>query len=1138
MYFRTLLLSLLFHCTYTLAIEIRNLNIPGDVVSGDVVTIAVSNSGDQLFYVADKSINESMEIYSVDIPSMTETNLGLPLIDNTGINGSVEISNDDQWMIFVHAPESGPPLSLYARRTSGEGPARRMHEELFGSSRVGEFREISPNNQQVVYTLRHSFAPEAIYASPLDGSNAPVNLTPDGILPGGGTCCYGKISFYDGGNALIYLAEHGTGNAQDLFIVPTDASSLPQRLNPELDFAQGVDDFVVSNDGSFVVFLADLDVTGESQLYKIDLTEPGAAVRLSDAPLGPSGIIDFALSPDDSAVVYIAHENSNFDFNIYAIDLANPTSIRLNDALPVGGDVSKFTIAPDASRVVFVGDIVSNNIFDIASVDITGLESPIVLNKVSIAGTQISDKIIVTPDNQRVIYQADHTTPGQLDLYTVDILGTEAPVALNGMISPTSGVAEDEFYLSSDGSIIFFVADLHVNEQYEIYSSLTNGTNPMPTRLLPSVVAGGGIRSNTKPIVKNNDIFFIMDPELDELFEVYRATGEVAGSATKLNSVLAPGTQLSLVQFSPDSAYLTFKANLVSENEFSYYISDINFDHPPRLLAPNQIDSDSVTFGGYIDSGVKYLYWIKDSTTNQSTLYVTNTDGSVAPLAIVEDREALGGVKYHNSTQRIFFSEADGPRRNRLMSVSITGGTPVQINDSFDIPAGFVLRGDVQSDYVISNNGSYVIYRTVQQQLGYTERHIYRANSDGSGSPLQLDQPTYLNADFYQWDYDPIAERVIYFSNQHISNKGEIFSVPADGSTAPIKLSGTLGTFDGVRSPYNLAPNGAFVLMSIYLDQFNESRLHRANTGGTGILLQFPGISDSDDRFITDDSSTLVFVTKNGGPNVYTVPTDGLTQPTEIEVNPAPIANLDIDTILGLTPDGNYAYAMDDGSPDTLYSIVLDNTAPGVVLIDEIPKTASLANFELNEDKTRIAYVSNDEAWLAYLNASKPAELLNQRMPPGLQFGSTRIDFSPDGMWAALLGQGGVSGYIQLHLISLLPDSDNDGLSNETEFLLQTNPHLTDTDNDGLSDLEEVERDGDLRNYSIGQDTNPLNPDSDDDGISDGDEIANGTDPLVFDQYPEPPLNLQIPFLSDLFVLFAALLIIIALYSIRHRAVN
>lgn len=64
-------------------------------------------------------------------------------------------------------------------------------------------------------------------------------------------------------------------------------------------------------------------------------------------------------------------------------------------------------------------------------------------------------------------------------------------------------------------------------------------------------------------------------------------------------------------------------------------------------------------------------------------------------------------------------------------------------------------------------------------------------------------------------------------------------------------------------------------------------------------------------------------------------------------------------------------------------------------------------------------------------------------------------------------------------------DSDNDGLSNREEIELGTDPRNDDTDGDGLSDYDE------LNKYN----TDPLKADSDGDTLNDGDELAIGLDP-------------------------------------------
>jgi hypothetical protein len=68
------------------------------------------------------------------------------------------------------------------------------------------------------------------------------------------------------------------------------------------------------------------------------------------------------------------------------------------------------------------------------------------------------------------------------------------------------------------------------------------------------------------------------------------------------------------------------------------------------------------------------------------------------------------------------------------------------------------------------------------------------------------------------------------------------------------------------------------------------------------------------------------------------------------------------------------------------------------------------------------------------------------------------------------------------------PDTDGDGICDEQEIDIGTDPNDVDTDGDGLTDAEEIE---------LG--TDPTNPDSDGDGLLDGDEATVGRDPLVPD---------------------------------------
>lgn len=65
-------------------------------------------------------------------------------------------------------------------------------------------------------------------------------------------------------------------------------------------------------------------------------------------------------------------------------------------------------------------------------------------------------------------------------------------------------------------------------------------------------------------------------------------------------------------------------------------------------------------------------------------------------------------------------------------------------------------------------------------------------------------------------------------------------------------------------------------------------------------------------------------------------------------------------------------------------------------------------------------------------------------------------------------------------------DRDLDGITNEEEARLKTNPDNPDSDGDGILDNDEI---------TIYK-TNPLKADTDNDGVSDGREATLGRDPL------------------------------------------
>ncbi|MDD4016465.1 MAG: outer membrane beta-barrel protein [Kiritimatiellae bacterium] len=96
--------------------------------------------------------------------------------------------------------------------------------------------------------------------------------------------------------------------------------------------------------------------------------------------------------------------------------------------------------------------------------------------------------------------------------------------------------------------------------------------------------------------------------------------------------------------------------------------------------------------------------------------------------------------------------------------------------------------------------------------------------------------------------------------------------------------------------------------------------------------------------------------------------------------------------------------------------------------------------------------------------------------------------YTADAGVAYRFGGGGKGAADSVAVAEGLPkDSDGDGLTDEEEAKLGTDPFNKDTDGDGLTDGDEV------KVYK----TNPLNPDTDFDGLKDGEEVfTHKTNPL------------------------------------------
>jgi len=193
-----------------------------------------------------------------------------------------------------------------------------------------------------------------------------------------------------------------------------------------------------------------------------------------------------------------------------------------------------------------------------------------------------------------------------------------------------------------------------------------------------------------------------------------------------------------------------------------------------------------------------------------------------------------------------------------LFSVPIAGGTVTRL--SADLPAG----GDVGAlsrnpDFLISSDSQRVVYIADQNQDG--RRELFSVSIEG-GTVVQLNSEiTNSGSNIVNFQISPDGQRVVYLADQDDDETFELFSVPIAGGTAD-RLHADISGVSGDVEEFQISPDGAHVIYMADQDAFGVIELYRVSiTGGAQTRLNADLVSRGDvlGFQISDDSSQVVY---------------------------------------------------------------------------------------------------------------------------------------------------------------------------------------------------------------------------------------------------------------------------------------
>lgn len=478
------------------------------VVGGDVFNFDITPDGNTVVYRGDVDTDNVFELYSVPIGGGTSIKLNQVLVGNVY---DFKISPDGNTVVYRADADTVNVIELYSVPVGGGVPVKlnqiatgaftlgttitmAINSNLFTTG--GLWQEFIATSTQtldhigvwlrsistpgtVVFNLRNSPGLGSIIATSSSviisetGPFAEYNVDYSGfaIVLNSGT----KYTL-----EMVYVSGGTPGWGAQTTITPGLSNNAGRQFHLTARYlapitTYDVQDFLISQDSSTVVFRGDMDTDGIFELYSVPIG--GGSVTKLNQTFVSGGTINglpvplYDISPDSSMVVFGADAVVSGRKELYSVPIGGGSVVKLSPNVPsTSDDVWYFKISPDSSQVVYtVASYISNH--SLWSTPIGG-GTPIHLD-VSTPGYQgfVSNTFDITPDSASVVFIQIPNDP--YPIYSVPIGGGTA----NQIGDDTTRARS--FRISNSGRV---VSQNEERINVSIYETWQNFGNPMKTR--------------------------------------------------------------------------------------------------------------------------------------------------------------------------------------------------------------------------------------------------------------------------------------------------------------------------------------------------------------------------------------------------------------------------------------------------------------------------------------------------------------------------------------------------------------------------------------------------------------------------------------------------------------------------------
>lgn len=587
----------------------------------------------------------------------------------------------------------------------------------------------------------------ALYSVPVDGSAAPVRLN-EALVCGGAVETGVGLQPAVAGASAVYLADQDLDEVRELYVVPADRSQSPARLNAPLsaDAESGdVAAFELAPGGAFAVYLADPDEDERLELFSVATQGPAAAQRLSGTLARCGDVALFRVSPDATRVVFSGDHDSDGVDELFVAPLdGSAAPLKLSAPFGAGGGVGSspypafapLEFTPDSSRVLFYAR--------------ASASEPLVMHSAALDGS--GSVSLVEASAFRL--SPDGASAACLgvggELFAVPCDGSGLPLGLSGPPAPGASLlnawSEPEFAISPDGQSLVFAAEFRVPGVVELFSVPLDGSSA-PVKLNTNLVLGGDVRGTTPGApsfalsADGQRVVCSGDPFFDERFEVLMAPIDGSALWVELNGALVAGGDVLDFALTADGVHVVYRADQQQNERFELFQRRVDALGVPLKLSGTLGSSRDVLAGYQTSADSSRVVYQADALSNDLfELFSAPLDASAAPLCISGPLTSGGAISGALRLQPggdfvAYLADANVDERFELFRVPLDrAATPARVSgelvaggDVLPAPGGFAF-----------GRGAHVFYLADQVRDGVVELFTNPLHARTSSAPTRF----------------------------------------------------------------------------------------------------------------------------------------------------------------------------------------------------------------------------------------------------------------------------------------------------------------------------------------------------------------------------------------------------------------